>query len=134
MSAEAHPVTTDSYFKRHWRGELSLPKSYWINGVLIWGLGINILCVVLLTVSLIAFFGHPVLVIVVCLAEIAVQVTAYIWALVGTWRAAGRYRGPKFWSVLARIAMAIGVLISIGNVSKDFRAIGLAANAVGSYR
>src|SRR5689334_12574412 len=33
--AEAKPR---NYFTRHWRGELSLPVSYWVNGILTGGM------------------------------------------------------------------------------------------------
>jgi len=124
MSTGAQTYTTESYFKRHWRGELSLPKSYWINGFLIWALGINLLCVAALTAALIALRGTAGLVIIVALAVMALQATAYLWALVGIWRSAVRYPGPKFWSILARVAIAIGVLISIKNILGDFTVIG----------
>src|SRR5947209_19993561 len=35
------PPPSNNYFARHWRGELSLPKSYWVNGV-VFGLLVGI--------------------------------------------------------------------------------------------
>jgi hypothetical protein len=125
-SVQTYP--TDSYFKRHWRGELSLPRSYWLNGVLIFGIGINLVFMVVFYAAIYASEGNTAVVIVVCLLDMVLDLAGYIWALVGTWRAAGRYQGPKFWSILARIAMVIGVLISIAHVSQDLHIIGVVAS------
>jgi hypothetical protein len=128
MSIGTQTVARDSYFKRHWRGELSLPRSYWINGFLIWALGINLLCVALLTASVLALRGRPALLIGACLVEIAFQIAVYIWALVGIWRSAVRYPGPKFWSILARVLISIGVLLSLRVVGQDLHVISMFAH------
>lgn len=113
----------DSYFRRHWRGELSLPRSYWINGVLIFGVGCNLMLALTVTFTIMLFrqqddIGAPIV-----LLLIALELAAYVWALVGTWRSAGRYRGSRVWPILARIAMCLGVLITIGNVGKALSAM-----------
>jgi hypothetical protein len=128
MSSDVRAFTTNSYFKRHWRGELSLPRSYWINGVLIFGLGINLVFMMVFYAAIYASGRNTAVVVGVCLLDMAFDLVGYIWALVGTWRAAGRYQGPKFWSILARIVMALGVLISLAHISQDLHVIGIVAS------
>ncbi|MBM3504553.1 MAG: hypothetical protein FJX65_11830 [Alphaproteobacteria bacterium] len=114
-----------SYVGRHWRGELSLPKSWWLSGVLVFGLAINIVCIVAISIAigLSQGTGQPALVLV-ALAVLVFQIAAYIWALVGVWRSASRYQGAKVWKYLAFIGSGFGVLISLGNVLKTLEAIG----------
>lgn len=119
----AAPVDQGSYFARHWRGELSLPRSYWINGVLIFGLGINIFCMVALTVTVVVFSTVPAIVYIVGPALVALNVAAYVWALVGVWRSAFRYQGSAIWKYLAFIASVLGVLLSISNVAQTLNAV-----------
>jgi hypothetical protein len=45
------PPASSSYFARHWRGELSLPKSYWLNGALLFGVGCNVIFGVITTLA-----------------------------------------------------------------------------------
>ena len=40
----------------------------------------------------------------------------YIYTTVGIWRSSDRYKGPKFWSILAKIAVILGVLSAIGQL------------------
>src|SRR5438552_17216702 len=124
-ASETYYPERRGYFARHWHGELSLPKSYWINGVLIFGLGCNILFIAAFTATVIGLArSSPGLAIVLLLLIQLFDLVAYIWALVGTWRAAGNYKGPKFWAILARIAMVLGVLISIAHVAQNLSIVG----------
>ena len=107
---------SDSYFMRHWRGELSLPRSYWINGVLIFGIGCNFLWLAATLATNVAYHEHPIVAAPILLLLTALQLGAYAWALVGVWRSAARYKGPRIWSFLARAVTCLGVLISIANL------------------
>lgn len=118
------PQKGGSYFARHWRGELSLPRSYWLNGVLIFGIGCNLLFVIATAVTVLALRSNPGAAITLLLGEQALDITAYVWALVGTWRAATYYEGRRFWAVLARIGIVLGVLVSIGHVAQNLQEIG----------
>jgi len=51
------------------------------------------------------------------------DIAVYIWALVGTWRAAGNYQGPRFWAILARIGMSLGVWGSIVHLTENLSLI-----------
>jgi RDD family len=122
------PAATN-YFARHWRGELSLPQSYWLNGLLggfAVGLAIGALGYaigrqgdaqpVLWLASLILIWGTVAL------------VTA--WQLVGVWRSATHYQqsGRKFWGAAAKLVTVLGGL----NAGYNFLFFG-AAQMMGMY-
>src|SRR5690606_13459698 len=73
-----------NYFVRHWRGELSLPVSWWINGF--------ILNLVLGGLSATLFasqeeFLSP----RVILFLLFINLLIYVWQIVGIWRSAKYY-------------------------------------------
>ncbi len=93
-----------NFFIKFWDGELSLPMSYW--GV---GLGIGILYggiagifTVLAGLSDDALWGFI--------------IPFQIYAVVGIWRSSNNYKGPKFWSVLTKIAVVIGILSNLSSL------------------
>ncbi len=79
------------YVARHWRGELPLWQSFWVN----WLLGGGI-CSLMLEAALLS--GRFALAAII---GIMVVIPYGIWSVVGTWRAAVRYPGPRAWSILA---------------------------------
>ena len=123
-SGAVRPSQSNSYIARHWRGEMTLPRSYWINGVLIFGFGINLFVAAISFAAAVALANSGAVVVLIVAASLALNIVGYIWALVGTWRSAGRYTGPKVWSILARIAMALGVLVSIGRIASSLAFLG----------
>jgi hypothetical protein len=122
------PARSGGLFATHWRGEYSLPRSYWVNGVVIFHIGINMALLIVLGIALAAFKGKTALVLIVGLGEVALLCGAYVWALVGIWRAARKYQGSRIWSILARLAIIFGVLVSIGNLFNMLDMIGKAAS------
>jgi hypothetical protein len=122
------PARSGGLFATHWRGEYSLPRSYWVNGVVIFHIGINMVLMIVLGIALAAFKGKTALVLIVGLGEVALLCAAYVWALVGIWRAARKYQGSRIWSILARLAIIFGVLVSIGNLFNMLDMIGKAAS------
>ena len=93
-----------NFFIKFWDGELSLPMSYW--GV---GFGIGILYggiagifTVLAGLSDDALWGFI--------------IPFQIYAVVGIWRSSNNYKGPKFWSVLTKIAVVIGILSNLSSL------------------
>jgi hypothetical protein len=103
-----------SYFIRHWRGDLSLPVSYWVNGTLL-SIGLGLL--VSAFTNLINISAHPELFSLgyIILWTLLTLVTP--WQLVGTWRSAGlhvpRDHGRRLWAILAKISVAVGAIYSI---------------------
>ncbi len=95
------------YVARHWRGELPLWQSFWVN----WLLG-GLICSLVL-VAVLVFAEERVL-----QAGAAAALLAYaIWSIVGTWRAALRYPGPRAWSVLARAAIVMNFVSNVADRS-----------------
>src|SRR5213082_2196742 len=74
------PAQSGGLFSRHWRGECSLPRSYWVNGVLIFHVGINMLILIVLGIVLAAFHGKTAVVLIVGLGEVVLLCAAYVWA------------------------------------------------------
>jgi len=125
---EGLPVQSGGLFRTHWRGGYSLAKSYWRNGVLLFGLGINLPLLILIVVVLNVFQKQPALLLIVCLGEMALILSAYIWMLVGTWRAARKYKGPRIWAILAQVGMIMGVMITFAHVVQDVSIISQVAS------
>ena len=125
---ESLPVQSGGLFAKHWRGNYSLPRSYWVNGALIFGLCVNMPLMILIVAAMFLFKKQPALLVIVCLGEMLLILSAYIWALVGTWRAARKYRGPRIWAMLAQFFMVIGVFVSITHVIQDVNIISQVAS------
>ena len=93
-----------NFFIKFWDGELSLPMSYW--GV---GLGIGIL------------YGGiaGIFTVIAGLSDDALWgfiIPFQIYTVVGIWRSSNNYKGPKFWSVLTKIAVVIGILSNLSSL------------------
>lgn len=97
-----------NYIARHWRGELSLPVSFWVNGWLL-DIPLGLLIVGIALAQRVSGLAKPALA-----AEIAVWIPSIIisvWQLVGAWRSAGHHverGGRRLWAVLARIGVGLG--------------------------
>ena len=101
--------TWGNFVARHWRGDLSLPMSFWINGVLfglVWRLspypftfsGTN--------------YRPPWSILGMMFLGIAGAILT-LWTVVGIWRSSESYDGRAAWRVLARVGavlMAIATL------------------------
>ena len=93
-----------NFFVKFWDGELSLPMSYW--GV---GLGIGIL------------YGGiaGIFTVIVDLSDDALWgfiIPFQIYTVVGIWRSSNNYKGPKYWAVLAKIAVVIGIISNLSSL------------------
>ena len=94
----------NNFFEKFWNGELSLPMSYWGVGVgigLLYGLVVGILTGVA-GLSNDAMWGFI--------------IPFQIYIVVGIWRSSNNYKGPKFWSVLAKIAVIVGILSNLSSL------------------
>ena len=93
-----------NFFIKFWNGDLSLPMSYWLVGVLFSAVVGFIIGIFVISTGLQpdAIFGF--------------LIPWYIYTTVGIWRSSDRYKGPKFWSILAKIAVVLGVLSAIGQL------------------
>jgi hypothetical protein len=110
------PAKKGSYFARHWRGELSLAKSWWVNGVLLTGVLVNgAILGALIGVANVYNQSHlnSGTADMEALVYLALAVTSYVWWAVGIWRSAGNYKGPAVWKWWAWIAICLGIVLNL---------------------
>ena len=91
----------ENFFVRFWNGNLSLPMSYW--GV---GVGIGLVFGLLIGV----FTGAT------GMSEDAMWgflIPFQIYTVVGIWRSADKYKGAKFWAILAKVAVVFGIVSNL---------------------
>lgn len=105
-------VKRTNYFVRHWRGELSLGISYWVNGLLATFL------VAFAATALAAIQDIPLkLGATLALLVYAAGSLASAWQLVGIWRSALNHvsRGGKSaWATVAKVLVILGLLRCLG--------------------
>jgi hypothetical protein len=100
-----------NFFAKHWRGEFSLPRSFWINHLLL-GVGVGIAIAILSA----EINQHPIDAPVRWLISIALSwggvLLFSIWAAVGVWHAATAYRasGKRFWGLAAKAIIVFGMI------------------------
>ena len=91
----------NNFFEDFWNGDVSLVKSYWLVGVVL--------------SFAVGFFG-ALLILGVGLhfnAVYAIIIPWLIYTTVGIWRSSDKYKGPKHWAVLAKVAVVIGIIINL---------------------
>lgn len=100
------------YLVRHWRGELSLPVSYWLNGTVS---GLVVGSVIGGLAHLINWQGdaEPVVWLLTLVASWMLAALLTIWQAIGIWRSAIHYRrsGKDFWGGVAQMLTVAGVLL-----------------------
>lgn len=126
-----------SYLGRHWRGHLSLARTYWVNGVIA-NIIVTVLGLLLLSLEQL---GQSLRIIAVgFIAFFALFLIIRGWALVGIWRSAGRHGargGIAGWGTVARVAVALGVLgtlaqlPNIGLQAKEYGLIAIGRDPIG---
>jgi hypothetical protein len=107
---------SDAWLARHWRGELSLPTSYWINGL---GLLLVVYLVSLFIGKTVTPIEEPLPLVAFFAAYWLSLLTLQIWLWVGVWRSAGRTAretGSSFWPIAARGAVLLGVLKTLSTL------------------
>jgi hypothetical protein len=106
-----------NYFVRHWRGELSLRLSYWVNGPFASILGMILVRVLVEVVDTAAGLGAYRRVFLVGGTWLVMSVVL-VWEVVGVWRSAGRLRpnadGRMEVSPWGPMARLIVVLSAVG--------------------
>lgn len=101
----------------HWDGKLSLPKSYWLVGVLFTNILIAVLSLALLVLTL-ATTGWLKQVFPAVL--ISVVLAILVWSVVGVWRSATAYSSvhPYGWGVVAKSTVLSGVSWSVFSLNR----------------
>jgi len=108
-----------NYFVRHWRGELSLPVSYWVNGFL--GNALVVAFVAFIRTSN-AFKDDfdPALALASIAAIWAGTLLIVTWQIVGAWRSATRHRKThpgNSWGIFAKVVLALAAIRLLGEVA-----------------
>jgi len=106
-----------SYIRKHWRGELSLAVSFWINlfllNIVLW------LFWVLLSDG--EILKNPVII-----ARIAIIfgifsiLIVYPWQIIGLWRSCNRHieiSGKRFWARTAQVLVILGIVGTLANLN-----------------
>jgi hypothetical protein len=119
--SNAKPIEkrTGNYFSDHWRGDLSLPLSYWINGSLVTGATTGLVIAVQAQLEKGDYSLQALSAIIVALTTLATAV--WLWGAVGIWRSAAKHvtRGGKaFWAGAAQTMVIIGALNTAGQLVK----------------
>jgi len=118
-----------NYFVRHWRGQLPLPVSYWVNWLLVSAL---------LAVGVLSAKDPALLERLGTnagsweLAVAASALAAMAWQSVGLWRSAERYvvgGGRREWATLAKVCVGIGLLPVVGSALEQLPAVQQALDA-----
>lgn len=106
-----------NFIARHWRGELSLPVSYWLCNFL--GAIAAVVAVRLISKSF-DFKDEfkPEVALLAVLSIWTVLFVIFLWQTVGTWRSATNYsitNSSKYWGGIAKFFVIIAVLRTLGD-------------------
>ena len=100
-----------NYFIRHWRGELSLPVTYWVNGLLV--LIVTSVVTLAFTELMEGGYAPPGAPAAATLLGFLMLLTSLsVWQMVGIWRSATRHaaKGSALWAVAAKLVVIIGAV------------------------
>ena len=102
---------SQNFIARHWRGEFSLARSYWVNHLLL-GCGVGLAVGALAAAINLHAVEQPVRWLISLGLTWSVITLFSIWAVVGVWRAATAYRatGKRVWGNAAKATMVFGML------------------------
>ena len=101
------------FITRLFRGDVSLPVSYWTFGVLIG----NVAFQIILKIIELNYIG------IISTQVGTWSVMGFYWLAIGysifmliaIWRSAGKYQGRVIWAGLARVVVVVGTLVLISN-------------------
>lgn len=102
------------YIIRHWRGELSLAKAFWVSGILL-----TLLCLALLLPVYWLMLRHPpspMTTIVMAVLIIAGLLMLSVWQVVGVTRSANRHKqrgGKHHWATALRVLLTVSVSYTV---------------------
>jgi hypothetical protein len=119
LTGTSRTSSRPSYVARHWRGDLSLGVSYWLNQLsATFAVFLTFLCVGLL----IAPDNHPLIFALAGSAAWLFGVGINVWYLVGVWRSARHHKargGRGLWAATARLAVVIGFFGLISTIATE---------------
>ncbi|MGJ4998411.1 RDD family protein [Bradyrhizobium sp. HKCCYLS3077] len=117
MAPSPPEPSRQNYIMRHWRGQLSLPLSYWVNGTLLGFLA----GVAVAAASALLFDGglddHPTAGLTALLMIWLILALLMLWQNVGIWRSATVYRasGRPGWGGVAKVMVLLGIVGGLWN-------------------
>ncbi len=116
QAAQIPKRVSQNYFCKHWRGELSLAISFWVNIFLI-----NIALLFLnYWLALSSPINHPVISARVTIIIVIIRLLIFAWQIVGLWRACVRHvatNGRAFWARTAQAIVVLGLIAFLGSIS-----------------
>jgi ATP-dependent protease ClpP protease subunit len=134
--ASSKQKRSNNYVVRHWRGELSLPVSYWVNGSL---LGIVLLMLFLVIGELAKEWTLRATAFVV-LSMLALTIAVTVWSIVGIMRSASEHSkrgGDAGWATAAQVftmlgavSFAVRLATDIGPQMKEHASIAFNADSI----
>jgi hypothetical protein len=92
-----------SYLRKFWDGDLSLPISYWLFG-LVYSFIIGFVLVIITGTGL---------------SERLYGILMIPWTIfwaVGCWRAADKYKGLMLWPVLSKISIVLSIIQGLASI------------------
>ena len=117
---ERKPVKKIGYIRKHWRGELSLAVSFWINLVLL-----NL--IKLLFEKLLSYnelMENPVIFARVAIIYAAFcYIIVYPWQIIGLWRSCNHHieqSGKRFWALTSQGFVIVGFILTIVLLRKSW--------------
>ena len=116
-AAKGRTVKRANYFIRHWRGQLSLGVSYWVNGFL------ASFVVTIAAVAVAAMQADVRTQAALTLAVFVLAIIGSVWQWVGIWRSASNHfsrGGTHFWAGTAKVMVILGFLIVSGVIWKNY--------------
>jgi hypothetical protein len=105
-----------SFFRKHFNGDYSLGRSYWVNTVLIQLFAplLGILLLPWLGSNFPARYGSAGVLLLT-----AIGMLAWVWAISGTWASANKHvsrGGKQGWASAAKVMIVLGVLRTFGEI------------------
>jgi ATP-dependent protease ClpP protease subunit len=105
-----------AFFRRHYNGDYSLGRSYWVNTFLIQLFAplLGVLVITWLGVNFPARYGSAAVLLLTLLG-----VVAWIWGISGTWASANKHvtrGGKQGWASAAKVMIVLGVLRMFGEL------------------
>jgi hypothetical protein len=106
------------FVKELWRGNASLPFSYWVVAVIGNAL-FTITDRILDGAGYYDFITEGMLIFI--WGFIIVSTGYFLFTVVCVWRSATKYEGKTVWAILAKIAMVLGTLKTLGALAHSFQ-------------
>lgn len=124
------PARRSRYIAAHWRGELSLAQSYWVNCLLV-SVAMRIINIAL-TGGLSSTHVSLTAALVVIVAFVLLSVVVTVWQVVGTLRSAA-FSGSR-WAILVNILMVLSLLGLLSTLIVNVRTIEAIARGAAEQR